>query len=215
MKRKLIIVTLAIIVGLGGCAAKKDTTGDMETSLEENGQESMDEQQQDEAAKENKMLLPRMTVTIMSMETQEKISQDEGEEFPLASVTYPAFEIPEETQEAYPKLSNSLQDDAATRQLQARKALAEAADLAADSGDSQFGAYSLNQQLEVVRADQKVFGYTIMFDSFYGGPHPYYWPESRMYDAQTGKKLLLADVMQDKDGLPQVLLENLEAIDGT
>ena len=74
-------------------------------------------------------------------------------------------------------------------------------------------SYQESWDLEVLRADERAVGWLVVYYYYYGGPHPYTYFGTDMIDTKTGKTLTLSDVVKDVDGLSQIILENLTAID--
>ncbi|MBQ6903639.1 MAG: DUF3298 domain-containing protein, partial [Lachnospiraceae bacterium] len=62
-------------------------------------------------------------------------------------------------------------------------------------------AYSETVSLEVSRADDQVFSVIMSDDSYMGGAHPYLEYTGFTFDAQTGERLLLSEVVADSGAL--------------
>lgn len=57
--------------------------------------------------------------------------------------------------------------------------------------------YSIFQELELARADSRVVSMVKMWSEYTGGAHGNYWYEGIVFDAASGRKLELANVLQD------------------
>lgn len=74
-----------------------------------------------------------------------------------------------------------------------------------------FAGYVMEKRITVTRADAKIFSYRTDSYENTGGAHPMSGSVGASYDSQTGKKLQLSDVVSDKNGLYDKLIEKLEA----
>ncbi|MBR1854745.1 MAG: hypothetical protein IJ794_16645 [Lachnospiraceae bacterium] len=153
-----------------------------------------------------------LTVTSYQIESELRL-QTETEDFPYAYIVYPEFELTKEAQVAYPQLANRLQADNDDIKEEAVEELANATSLAIDgAGNWLATSNQRTASTEVFRADDKMFGYRIIYDGYYNGAHPDMWFVSVAYDTQSGERLPLADVINDVEQmkkLPQIILENL------
>ena len=222
-KRKIIVLLLgmAMTLSLAGCS-KKTSAGPEEDLLAAQEQTEKEEETEqdnhsgnaDEAvSKENEI---RFTVVQNHIETEDYYVQEEGDSFPYAFVEYPSFELPDDLKKNYPTLAQSLEEYSTDTYEYAVSTLARAAESAREEDMSYFAtSYQESWDLEVLRADERAVGWLVVYYYYYGGPHPYTYFGTDMIDTKTGKTLTLSDVVKDVDGLSQIILENLIAIDDT
>ncbi len=69
--------------------------------------------------------------------------------------------------------------------------------------------YTLSNELQMVRADETVASILRITDEYAGGPHPYQTYSSVLFDAQTGSKLKLSDVVTDVDRFEDLIADQL------
>lgn len=193
-KRKIIVLLLgmAILSGLAGCAKEK------------NADEVMSE--------ENEI---RFTVVQNHIETENYYVSEEGDSFPYAVEEYPSFELTDDLRDNYPALAQSLEEYSTETYEYAVSSLAQAAYSAQDEMGILYSSLEESRKLEVLRADERAVGWLEVCYYDYGGAHPYTYYGTDMIDTKTGKTLTLSDVVKDVDGLAQIILENLTAIDDT
>ena len=162
---------------------------------------------------------PRLLVTNHRSESGDRLVRDEsGDSFPLAWVAWSEVALQPESAAVYPALAATLQADALETEQKANAALAEAWKFAAEAGTDLFTSNNEEWHTLVVRADSRAVNLLTEKWQFFGGPHPFTWWESSMYDTQTGERVPLADVINGIDNmkaLPRLILDHLEAIDGT
>lgn len=194
-KRKIIVLmfVMAILFGLAGCAKEK------------NADEVMSE--------ENEI---RFTVVQNHIETENYYVSEEGDSFPYAVEEYPSFELTDDLRANYPALAQSLEEYSTETYEYAVSSLAQAAYSAREEEMGiLYSSLEESRNLEVLRADERAVGWLEVCYYDYGGPHPYTYYGTDMIDTKTGKMLTLSDVVKDVDGLAQIILENLAAIDDT
>lgn len=228
MKKKGLTLLLAMIVGLTpvGCSSLKvPAEADVQTVQEAEGREqNVGEEGKDKAAgaengSDTEETLTgseeiRFTVVQNIIETEQYVVPEEGESFPYAYVGYPTFVIPDEVRKACPVLGECLEDVSGAFYEHAVGTLAEAAELAQEGEDAWL--VTSNQEtweLEVFRADACAVGWLLQIEQYYNGPHPNRYYETCMIDTVTGERLSAEDVVNDTDGLPGSILENLEPLD--
>ena len=125
---------------------------------------------------------------------------------------YPKFYLDEEDKNAYPELSkvfesyNSEMDSQKEALLeQLEKDYEEAAE---NSGDADaWHEMSIETTARTLRADSNVVSFLCEYDAALGGAHPYSYVYGMNYDAKTGKKLTLGDVVKDKDAFVELVSE--------
>ena len=220
-KRKIIVLLLgmAMTLSLAGCS-KKTSAGPEEdllaaqeqTEKEEETDQDNHSENADEAMSEERKI--RFTVVQNHIETEDYYVPEEGDSFPYAFVEYPSFELTDDLKKDYPALAQSLEDYSTDTYEYAVSTLAQAAESAREDDMSYFAtSYQESWDLEVLRADERAVGWLVVYYYYYGGPHPYTYFGTDMIDTKTGKTLTLSDVVKDVDGLAQIILENLTAID--
>lgn len=153
-----------------------------------------------------------LTVTNNRIESELRL-QTETENFPYAYIVYPEFSLTQEAEAQFLQLAGRLQEDNEAISEEAVEELANATALAMEGAE--YWLATSNQRTasaEIFRADDKMFGYRIVYEGYYNGAHPDMWFESVVYDTQSGERLPLADVISDAEQmkkLPQIILENL------
>ena len=73
--------------------------------------------------------------------------------------------------------------------------------------------YSETVKLIVYRADEFVLSMAMSDDSYMGGVHPYMNYTDFMFDAQTGERLTLEDIVKDKNALAEAAFAEMERDD--
>lgn len=222
-KRKVVIFLIGMVMtlSLAGCSKKTSagpekelqTTQEQTEKDEETGQDSHSENADEAVSEERKI---RFTVVQNHIETEDYYVPEEGDSFPYAFVEYSSFELPDDLKKNYPTLAQSLEEYSTDTYEYAVSTLARAAESAREEDMSYFAtSYQESWDLEVLRADERAVGWLVVYYYYYGGPHPYTYFGTDMIDTKTGKTLTLSDVVKDVDGLSQIILENLIAIDDT
>ena len=208
-------------LSLAGCSKKTSagpekelqTTQEQTEKDEETGQDSHSENADEAVSEESEI---RFTVVQNHIETEDYYVPEEGDSFPYAFVEYSSFELPDDLKKNYPTLAQSLEEYSTDTYEYAVSTLARAAESAREEDMSYFAtSYQESWDLEVLRADERAVGWLVVYYYYYGGPHPYTYFGTDMIDTKTGKTLTLSDVVKDVDGLSQIILENLIAIDDT
>ena len=222
-KRKVVIFLIGMVMtlSLAGCSKKTSagpekelqTTQEQTEKDEETGQDSHSENADEAVSEESEI---RFTVVQNHIETEDYYVPEEGDSFPYAFVEYSSFELPDDLKKNYPTLAQSLEEYSTDTYEYAVSTLARAAESAREEDMSYFAtSYQESWDLEVLRADERAVGWLVVYYYYYGGPHPYTYFGTDMIDTKTGKTLTLSDVVKDVDGLSQIILENLIAIDDT
>ncbi len=222
-KRKVAIFLIGMVMtlSLAGCSKKTSagpekelqTTQEQTEKDEETGQDSHSENADEAVSEESEI---RFTVVQNHIETEDYYVPEEGDSFPYAFVEYSSFELPDDLKKNYPTLAQSLEEYSTDTYEYAVSTLARAAESAREEDMSYFAtSYQESWDLEVLRADERAVGWLVVYYYYYGGPHPYTYFGTDMIDTKTGKTLTLSDVVKDVDGLSQIILENLIAIDDT
>lgn len=220
-KAAIFLIGMVMTLSLAGCSKKTSagpeedlqTTQEQTEKDEETGQDSHSENADEAVSEERKI---RFTVVQNHIETEDYYVPEEGDSFPYAFVEYSSFELPDDLKKNYPTLAQSLEEYSTDTYEYAVSTLARAAESAREEDMSYFAtSYQESWDLEVLRADERAVGWLVVYYYYYGGPHPYTYFGTDMIDTKTGKTLTLSDVVKDVDGLSQIILENLIAIDDT
>ena len=220
-KAAIFLIGMVMTLSLAGCSKKTSagpekelqTTQEQTEKDEETGQDSHSENADEAVSEESEI---RFTVVQNHIETEDYYVPEEGDSFPYAFVEYPSFELPDDLKKNYPTLAQSLEEYSTDTYEYAVSTLARAAESAREEDMSYFAtSYQESWDLEVLRADERAVGWLVVYYYYYGGPHPYTYFGTDMIDTKTGKTLTLSDVVKDVDGLSQIILENLIAIDDT
>ena len=220
-KAAIFLIGMVMTLSLAGCSKKTSagpekelqTTQEQTEKDEETGQDSHSENADEAVSEESEI---RFTVVQNHIETEDYYVPEEGDSFPYAFVEYSSFELPDDLKKNYPTLAQSLEEYSTDTYEYAVSTLARAAESAWENDMSYFAAsYQESWDLEVLRADERAVGWLVVYYYYYGGPHPYTYFGTDMIDTKTGKTLTLSDVVKDVDGLSQIILENLIAIDDT
>ena len=224
MKKRIVaifLIGMVMTLSLAGCSKKTSagpekelqTTQEQTEKDEETGQDSHSENADEAVSEESEI---RFTVVQNHIETEDYYVPEEGDSFPYAFVEYSSFELPDDLKKNYPTLAQSLEEYSTDTYEYAVSTLARAAESAREEDMSYFAtSYQESWDLEVLRADERAVGWLVVYYYYYGGPHPYTYFGTDMIDTKTGKTLTLSDVVKDVDGLSQIILENLIAIDDT
>ncbi len=224
MKKKSLAILMAILcLGMSACGntaqtrqtdvseTMKDNAENAET-ISSDGNSGGNSATADEAALLEQGLM-QTKVDHYEASTYEQLTI-EGETMPYAYSIYPEVHLGEASAAKYPELVQTLTDANEDMRYDGMQELATAAGLAEEGEDSWL--LTSNYQianLYVTRADQNLFSYLIMWDSYYNGAHPNSWGESHAYDPTTGEEIPLCDVINGADNmkaLPQIILEHLE-----
>lgn len=220
-KAAIFLIGMVMTLSLAGCSKKTSagpekelqTTQEQTEKDEETGQDSHSENADEAVSEESEI---RFTVVQNHIETEDYYVPEEGDSFPYAFVEYSSFELPDDLKKNYPTLAQSLEEYSTDTYEYVVSTLARAAESAREEDMSYFAtSYQESWDLEVLRADERAVGWLVVYYYYYGGPHPYTYFGTDMIDTKTGKTLTLSDVVKDVDGLSQIILENLIAIDDT
>ncbi len=213
-----VMMTGALISGCGGSDKAAETTA-AETAAAQTETEASESGAQDTEASET-----ADKETSEAAEAQSEISvlhpfvkrevkseyDDEGDL--LASTEYDAIGIHDEG-EGLDALSEAL--SAYNRQREQNAAitqdtLAEIAREDAEESEDFYGYQSISG-IDIKRADGRVLSFTDSFYEYTGGAHGNGGTTGISFDAKTGEKLDLSDLISDKDALKDYVMAELEA----
>jgi len=131
----------------------------------------------------------------------------------IAHAEYPVVKLEDCCEEEHEALEDAIDDLNEDERASVRNQYWEYIDWAKEelsSGNEYFAMYELSEDVTVRRADTTVV--SLLYDgySFSGGVHGmnYYW--SKNIDTQTGEILMLSDVLNDVDRLPQIVRKEVE-----
>ena len=127
-------------------------------------------------------------------------ARDKKTGIPMAKVTYPYFALNQDDAKKYPQLQEALlnwSEAIKESQFEAFERIKKALN------DSQKEPLENIKQATIRRADSKVVSILLYSVSEFS-----YWGEN--YDSKTGNKLALSDVVNQKDNLANMILEQLE-----
>ena len=217
---RFLLIGAGMALSLSGCGKEKETAAETaakeQTTKQESQVESSVEEESAEQPSPEEQNEICFTVVHNYVETQEMYIPEEGDGYPYAYVNYPTFELPDALWKNYPALAQGLEDYSTTSQEEGIRSLANAA-RNAQEWDMEY-YYSMiveDQNLEILRADDKAVGFLITLYYSNNGPHPVTYFTTGMMDTKTGERLTLSDVVKDVDGLAAVILDNLVAVDET
>lgn len=83
-------------------------------------------------------------------------------------------------------------------------------EFAKDETMQEYMDFYISRKIDVTRADENVLSFVNVENSFLGGAHGSYYENAEVFDAKTGKKLELADVVTDYDEVYSYVLDYLE-----
>ncbi len=123
--------------------------------------------------------------------------------------------LTEESSKSFPELAKAIKEEADTARAayeeEEEQIIKDAKERFEEQPDFfSYGGYSDNVSAYIRRADDKVVSYTMLFDNYQGGAHGIYGENSITFDAKTGKKLSLTDVMTDSSGLSDLLADKIK-----
>ncbi|MCR5119483.1 MAG: hypothetical protein K6B44_07685 [Lachnospiraceae bacterium] len=215
MKKRLIAVVMAFMI-LAACGKEEEEVKEPAATTEHVRDNKSGEG--DEAATptpaevENKDL--KLKITTYKYCSEAGSERDDGYSFPLALHVFQKVEL-DGCEDAYPELKEGL--DAYNNEKE-DSALSSIGSIMRDIWEDtdfinyMYSANGQEENLTVARADDKVVSFCIDVYSSYNGAHPVTWYKSTTFDTQTGEQLPLCDVVNDINGLPQIILENLETV---
>lgn len=231
MKKTLkIIVSLVLILGLlvacneneGSTSESPSTTNQkqnvvMETEKKVKKNEEVEETEEEKELEETEEEIPvekdDSEITLLHpMVSDIKSFGNNGDRL-LASSRYGLVGLNVEEEKLYPKLKAALKEE---NELVAENWNESFVDLI-DIGEEFFsneenGIYDRlydELKVDVVRADSVVFSIHHYFTYFSGGAHGFYTHSGENFDAETGEKLLVSDVITDMDRLGDIIEDKL------
>ncbi|MCR5595847.1 MAG: DUF3298 and DUF4163 domain-containing protein [Lachnospiraceae bacterium] len=151
-------------------------------------------------------------VIVMKKSYYESATDENYTTLVTGSFTMPL--LSDESAEDFPELAKAMKEDADKEfkyfEDDVEKIKADALDELENDPEYFHGPYSVNQGVDVMRADEKVLSFFMPIDQYMGGAHGIYGFGYISYDVVTGKVLKLADVLTSVDDLPKILQAELE-----
>lgn len=155
-----------------------------------------------------------VTLSVSAEETK-LIDRADNSDLLLTEVSFQTLSLSEKDAKEYPELSQALDNLNKERKAYSEKDFSELKEWAredfAESGPEYFYGYTSKNEYLVQRADSVVLSARGEWNSYAGGAHPNYGTGGYNYDSQTGKELLLSDVVTDVSAIPEIVSEILIA----
>lgn len=217
MKKKSLFIVLTAIVALSviGCGNKEKSAG-AETSSAVAGQtqESGDKSNARNVSAQSQSNFLDVYVTSVRIDADGKSIG----KYRVAKVEYAKIALGDETAKKYPRLAKTLEAEGKKADAESAGELKRLADnyfeMASsidewDDVSDDFSPYESTSKFHVLRADKNVLSILEDYISYEGGAHPYYATGGLSYDVDSGKKLLLSDVVTDEAAFTTKLKEKL------
>lgn len=191
---KGLAVTAALALVLGGCGGQQEELPETTEHVEQEAGESQPEAQE--------TLHPVLT------ENRTSAYGADGTTL-LCEGSWDEISVRDE---GFAKLNEALEEynsQKTARMEEELKELKEAAQSQLTDFPDTFHPYSTQDQIQVLRADQKVFSFQREVYSYAGGAHGNAGTQGYVYDSQAGTQLDLEDVVTDLDGFYSCLIQKL------
>lgn len=219
MKKSLIAALLALMV-LGACGKEEVTEPEpaAEREREEKPAAADPEPAEPTEAPAPEDVTLRGSIVTHDFSTEERVEPDDDEEseaFPIAYSVFQTVELDDASRAAYPELAEALDEYNRSKEESAVNFLwGTMYDIESDPDFSNFMYYSFLEEdnLDLMRADDKIVSFCIDTYGSYNGAHPVTWYNAVNINTQTGLRVPLSDVVSDVKGLPQLILDNLETV---
>ena len=132
--------------------------------------------------------------------------------------SYETLQLTEDMAELYPDLNTAITAEAAEKEAwfdqTANNMLSDFKELIEENPDMINGDRddwnTYESSIVIERCDEWVTAYYESWNAFSGGAHGMYGCEGVNFDSQTGKKLLLTDILKDTSNLKEILVEKLQ-----
>ncbi|SHJ70534.1 DUF3298 and DUF4163 domain-containing protein [Pseudobutyrivibrio xylanivorans] len=203
MKRtKLFLSLLCVALVATGCK------GSVESPAVEDNSTKEDSQTTEVATQENSNFRPEI------YSGKEYIFEEAYEDgvYSDAYVTghYDMYKLSPETREAYPALNTAIEDSMNARKKKYDETHAEYLDSSKQLRESgEVSTFVLESDLFLRRADEKVISFVDQDTEYAAGAHGVTRYESYNFDVQSGKEILLADIVTDKEAFQSKLAQAL------
>ena len=223
MKKNSVIAVLVVVLllALAGCgkgaepepASTRDTGGESASTMDagresastgdsegETGQEDEDVQVSSDRIDTGRPVIGLSSVYIYEADDSRKTTYLKG--------SYDITRIVEDSAGKYKALSDALDRDMKEKADKLEKERKEETQRYKEDETAKEMApsgYELNNNVYIHRADSKVLSALEVYSGYSGGAHGYYTYDAWNYDAQTGEKIPLDDVIADKDRLAEAL----------
>lgn len=221
MKKKLLFIVLAaaVILSVISCGNKEKSAGaETSSAVAEQTQAAVN-------ASDNKSNARNVSAQSQSnfldvYVTSVRIDADGKSigRWRVAKVEYAKVSLGEDSAKKYPRLAKILEDEGKKTDAESAGELKRLVDnyfeMASsidewDDGGDDFPPYESTSKFNVLRADKNVLSILEEYISYEGGAHPYYATGGLSYDVDSGKKLLLSDVVTDETAFTAKLKEKL------
>lgn len=232
MKKKAVIVFLAIVLAVGstGCGGETapESTPVSAENLEQSSQteetsseqSSMQESSSTEEESPSRVSQEQESTDAQNPQTEQALlnlnkktlSWSEYEENYQLEVQREVFALDEECAAHYPALNQTLQKLAQDTEKEAKESYDTLLTNCTEAApyESEFlRMYDLCSGT-ILRADDKVFSVAEQSESYYGGAHGGYYYSGMAFDAQSGKRLELFDVVKDEKQLREIAAKELK-----
>lgn len=212
-----VLTAAGLAMALSACQNSEkpeaSSSGQAETVAEsavENSQAdtaSKEESKPDDTAGEGHDLLSdSLPVSLQVAITDEKKQEPEGDH-PYMSSLVQSIELKDS---GYDALKAALEDANAEAKKLTEEGFKENLEMAKQHQEEMPEmAYSIENSVQMKRADDTVFSYTRTDYSFFGGAHPNTYITGYQFDSQTGEALTLQDVAADYDGVYEYVTDTL------
>lgn len=212
-----VLTAAGLAMALSACQNSEkpeaSSSGQAETVAEsavENSQAdtaSEEESKPDDTAGEGHDLLSdSLPVSLQVAITDEKKQEPEGDH-PYMSSLVQSIELKDS---GYDALKAALEDANAEAKKLTEEGFKENLEMAKQHQEEMPEmAYSIENSVQMKRADDTVFSYTRTDYSFFGGAHPNTYITGYQFDSQTGEALTLQDVAADYDGVYEYVTDTL------
>lgn len=219
VKKQLVYISLLLMILLNGCSSKtEDAAADVseeeitavpsETSAaddiqaaEENGGEGIGSEKESISSQDGS-LHPVVETRRSSVYGEDNVTLLSQGSSPFIYVRDEGYEALNEALALYSNENENLVNSVLAQMKEAAKEQQE-------SFPESPSGYSLEYTVRIKRADKKIFSFEEQCYSFTGGAHGNAAVSGYTYDSSTGKLLKLDDVVSDKEGLYEYLVQSL------
>lgn len=225
--KKLFLLFVAVsVLSLSGCKGAGNENGIQEDTKDVQSEETVEESQTEESAdvnqeakndneaedKQESTELSPISVMVESRYETQKHPKEEY--FDEASVTYALYSLAGEDAQNYPKLNDALIALGKEQEANSKKSLQdlkEAYELDQEGNDNIDFAYYFEDKVEgkILRADSVILSIEESSYYFSGGAHGIYGNLGINFDAQTGEKLTISQIVKDTDALLALVKKKL------
>ncbi len=141
--------------------------------------------------------------------SDEMLETDEGNDS-ASYVIYDQIIFSESTKEKYPQLTDSVESMNNVMKATAMESLAGSYYYIKDFVEEQHMPFSDIYTINVDRADDTLFAYTISHETISDGPHPFYDTQVVAIETLSGNQIYVNDVVKDTEELADLIIQNLD-----